>query len=71
MAKVIIEFDTSEDARDLTLAIKAQDIVCVIQSLDNWMRSKIKHSDENTDNLEEARAILLNGMNDIGVDIWD
>lgn len=50
MPKVILEFDLPNEKSEFEDAIHGTDYSIIIEELDNWLRSKIKH--ENLPELE-------------------
>ena len=74
MAKMILEFDISEDESHWKAAIQCREVMWAIQEYDQWLRSKIKYSSdpgEHTEILQNARDQLWGCFNDRDVSILD
>lgn len=56
--KGVLEFDITEEKTDLERALKADSLVRVIEDYDNFLRGKLKYTEEETINLQEARDRL-------------
>ena len=64
---VWLQFDDEREAR---LAMDGGRWQAVCQDLDNWLRQKIKHSDEMPD-IDAVRGQLYELMGDAGLSLWD
>lgn len=65
--KVTMSFTLPEEREEFNLALKGVNYNLVIEDFENWLRSKIKYTDETTVTLEEVREKLNEFKNDNGV----
>ena len=65
--KVTMSFTLPKEREDFNLALKGVNYNLVIEDFENWLRSKIKYTDETTVTLEEVREKLNEFKNDNGV----
>jgi hypothetical protein len=56
--KAILEFDLPDEKFEFNYAIKGVNYSLVIDDLENWIRSKVKYTDQTTFTLEELREKL-------------
>ncbi len=46
MSKGILEFDLPEESEEFETAVKAGDLQCVLQNMDNYLRGLVKYESE-------------------------
>lgn len=71
--KAMLEFNLLEEKEDFNCALKGYDLRMCLQEIDNWLRNKIKYSEEREEMFkgyeavrDELTAICLNR----DVDLW-
>lgn len=71
MGKVTFEFDTDTEAVEIRTHVDAVNWKSLAWELDQFLRRKVKHSDENVDQYEEARDVLHQIMNSFNLSFDD
>ena len=51
--------------------LNADDVLWAVQEFDQWLRAKVKYSDETTEELQDARLVLHQCFTDRGLDMWE
>jgi hypothetical protein len=69
--KVNVIFKLPEEQDEYQTAMDGGKYKAALQELDNFLRGKIKYTDEETIKLEDIRAKLHEFVNDAGASIWD
>lgn len=62
--KAILEFEMPEEKEELHYALKGLSYSCVIEELDNWLRSKVKYEDIETIKVSEVRSKISELLTD-------
>jgi len=57
MGKIILEFDSIEEAEEAKTAMQAQDWMCAMHELDQYLRKTTRHGTGIVNPLEEASDI--------------
>jgi hypothetical protein len=69
--KVNVIFKLPEEQDEYQTAMDGGKYKAALQELDNFLRGKIKYTDEETIKLEDIRAKLHELVNEAGASIWD
>jgi hypothetical protein len=70
--EAILKFNLPEEREEFEMASQASKLYCVVSEFDNFLRSKIKHtdlSDEQYDIYESIRQELWNNLNDENISL--
>ena len=71
MAKITMTFDSYEDREEMTTALHAGAFKSAIHDFDNYLRSIIKYTDQETIDPEEVRAKLHAYLNENDCSLWE
>lgn len=71
MGKVIFEFDADTEAVDIRTHVNAVSWKSLAWDLDQFLRRKVKYSEQNVEQYEEARDVLHQIMNSYNLSFDD